>query len=126
MYYVLGKIVTTQQWFVVNLWDHVFCQSSVCLSFNRLCLSSLQLVEELVGKWQSFPEGQQTPLCAHLLGLAMKAITPLALGERFRDDAEVIRFRKNHDAVSEPHTHTLTHTHKHAHLFSQQIGRAHV
>ncbi|XP_067116353.1 cytochrome P450 20A1 [Osmerus mordax] len=59
----------------------------------------LKLVEELVGKWQSFPEGQQTPLCGHLLGLAMKAITPLALGERFRDDAEVIRFRKNHDAV---------------------------
>ncbi|KAL4609036.1 cytochrome P450 20A1 [Arapaima gigas] len=59
----------------------------------------LKLVEELVGKWQSFPESQHTPLCAHLLGLAMKSVTRLALGERFRDDAEVIRFRKNHEAI---------------------------
>ncbi|XP_061533064.1 cytochrome P450 20A1 isoform X1 [Phycodurus eques] len=59
----------------------------------------LKLVEELVGKWVSFPESQQTPLCAHLLGLSMKTVTQLALGERFRDDAEVISFRKNHDAI---------------------------
>ncbi|XP_019959633.1 cytochrome P450 20A1 [Paralichthys olivaceus] len=59
----------------------------------------LQLVEELVGKWKSFPEDQHTPLCAHLLGLAMKTVTQLALGERFKDDAEVISFRKNHDAI---------------------------
>lgn len=59
----------------------------------------LKLVEELVGKWKSFPEGQHTPLCAHLLGLSMKAVTQLALGERFRDDADVIAFRKNHDAI---------------------------
>lgn len=58
-----------------------------------------QLVEELVSKWRSFPETQHTPLCAHLLGLAMKTVTQLALGERFGDDAEVISFRKNHDAV---------------------------
>lgn len=59
----------------------------------------LQLVEELVGKWRSFPEAQHTPLCAHLLGLAMKTVTQLALGERFKDDAEVIAFRKNHDVI---------------------------
>lgn len=59
----------------------------------------LKLVEELVGKWRSFPEDQHTPLCAHLLGLALKAVTQLALGERFRDDTEVISFRKNHDAI---------------------------
>lgn len=59
----------------------------------------LKLVDELVGKWRSFPEDQHTPLCAHLLGLALKAVTQLALGERFRDDAEVISFRKNHDAI---------------------------
>ncbi|XP_018516721.1 cytochrome P450 20A1 [Lates calcarifer] len=59
----------------------------------------LKLVEELVGKWKSFPEAQHTPLCAHLLGLAMKTVTQLALGERFRDDTEVISFRKNHDAI---------------------------
>ncbi|KAL2087948.1 hypothetical protein ACEWY4_016776 [Coilia grayii] len=59
----------------------------------------LKLVEELVAKWQSYPESQHTPLCSHLLGLAMKAVTRLALGERFGDDAEVIRFRKNHDAI---------------------------
>lgn len=50
-------------------------------------------------KWKSFPEGQHTPLCAHLLGLAMKTVTQLALGERFSDDTEVLAFRKNHDAV---------------------------
>ncbi|XP_071386654.1 cytochrome P450 20A1 isoform X2 [Centroberyx affinis] len=59
----------------------------------------LKLVEELVGKWRSFPEAQHTPLCAHLLGLAMKTVTQLALGPRFRGDAEVIGFRKNHDAI---------------------------
>uniref|UniRef100_A0A672T0D2 Cytochrome P450 20A1-like n=1 Tax=Sinocyclocheilus grahami TaxID=75366 RepID=A0A672T0D2_SINGR len=59
----------------------------------------LQLVEELVDKWASYPKSQHTPLCAHLLGLAMKAVTQLAMGSRFRDDAEVIRFRKNHEAV---------------------------
>ena len=67
------------------------------LSLSLSLLS--QLVEELVTKWQSYPESQHTPLCSHLLGLAMKAVTQLALGDRFRDDAEVIRFRKNHEAV---------------------------
>lgn len=56
-------------------------------------------VEEMVEKWKSFPESQHTPLCAHLLGLAMKTATQLALGERFRDDTAVISFRKNHDMV---------------------------
>ncbi|XP_070786734.1 cytochrome P450 20A1 isoform X2 [Enoplosus armatus] len=59
----------------------------------------LKLVEELVGKWKSFPETQHTPLCAHLLGLAMKTVTQLALGDRFRDDTEVLSFRKNHEAI---------------------------
>uniref|UniRef100_A0A671Y1F0 Cytochrome P450, family 20, subfamily A, polypeptide 1 n=1 Tax=Sparus aurata TaxID=8175 RepID=A0A671Y1F0_SPAAU len=59
----------------------------------------LKLVDELVGKWKSFPDAQHTPLCAHLLGLAMKSVTQLALGERFRDDSDVISFRKNHDAI---------------------------
>lgn len=59
----------------------------------------LQLVEELVDKWASYPKSQHTPLCAHLLGLAMKAVTQLAMGSRFQDEAEVIRFRKNHEAI---------------------------
>ncbi|XP_030637243.1 cytochrome P450 20A1 isoform X2 [Chanos chanos] len=59
----------------------------------------LKLVDELVGKWESYPESQHMPLCAHLLGLSMKAVTQLAMGDRFRDDAEVIRFRKNHEAI---------------------------
>lgn len=59
----------------------------------------LQLVEELVDKWASYPKSQHTPLCAHLLGLAMKAVTQLAMGSLFQDDAEVIRFRKNHEAI---------------------------
>lgn len=73
-----------------------------------------QLVEELVGKWRSFPETQHTPLCAHLLGLAMKAVTQLALGERFMDDAEVLCFRKNHGAVRQLalHENTLCFCHK--------------
>ncbi|XP_076159509.1 cytochrome P450 20A1 [Alosa pseudoharengus] len=58
-----------------------------------------KLGEELVTKWQSFPESQHIPLCAHLLGLAMKTVTRLALGDRFANDTEVIRFRKNHDAI---------------------------
>ncbi|KAM6892618.1 cytochrome P450 20A1 [Lycodopsis pacificus] len=59
----------------------------------------LKLVEELVGKWKSFPESQHTPLCAHLLGLSMKTVTQLALGESFGDDSTVLSFRKNHDAI---------------------------
>ncbi|XP_055362896.1 cytochrome P450 20A1 isoform X2 [Betta splendens] len=56
-------------------------------------------VEKLVEKWKSFPDAQHTPLCAHLLGLAMKTVTQLALGEHFREDAAVISFRKNHDTI---------------------------
>lgn len=59
----------------------------------------LKLVDELVGKWKSSPEAQHTPLSAHLLGLAMKTVTQLALGEGFGDDAEVVFFRKNHDVI---------------------------
>ncbi|XP_049919597.1 cytochrome P450 20A1 [Epinephelus moara] len=59
----------------------------------------LKLVEELVGKWKSFPDSQHIPLCAHLLGLALKTVTQLALGESFKDDAKVLSFRKNHDAI---------------------------
>lgn len=61
----------------------------------------VQLVGELVDKWSSFPESQHTPLCAHLLGLAMKTVSQLALGETFCQDAQVVSFRKNHDAVSQ-------------------------
>lgn len=61
-------------------------------------------MDELVGKWKSYPEDQHTPLCAHQLVLAMKTITQLALGESFSEDARVISFRKNHDAVSHPET----------------------
>lgn len=63
-----------------------------------LCLV-YKLVEELVRKWKSLPEAQHIPLCAHQLGLAMKTVTQLALGERFKDDSVVISFHKNHDAV---------------------------
>ncbi|XP_034720799.1 cytochrome P450 20A1 [Etheostoma cragini] len=59
----------------------------------------LKLSEELVEKWKSFPDSQHTPLCAHLLGLAMKTVTQLALGESFQDDAKVLSFCKNHDAI---------------------------
>ncbi|KAA0713445.1 Cytochrome P450 20A1 [Triplophysa tibetana] len=59
----------------------------------------LQLVEEIVDKWASYPKSQHTPLGSHLLGLAMKAVTQLAMGSRFQDDAEVICFRKNHEAI---------------------------
>ncbi|KAG9332932.1 hypothetical protein JZ751_014026 [Albula glossodonta] len=60
----------------------------------------LKRVEELAEKWQSYPESQHTPLCAHLLGLALKAVTQLSMGSRFHDDMEVLRFHKNHEVVS--------------------------
>lgn len=74
-------------------------ESAVDSSLKRNFPVVLQLVEELVGKWKSFPEAQHTPLSAHLLGLAMKTVTQLALGQRFRDDAQVISFRRNHEAI---------------------------
>lgn len=63
-------------------------------------LVSFKLSEELVAKWLSFPESQHVPLSQHMLGFAMKAVTQTAMGSRFEDDQEVIRFRRNHDAVS--------------------------
>lgn len=59
----------------------------------------LKLVDELVSKWRCVPPDQHTPLCAHLLGLAMKTVTQLGLGESFKEDAQVISFRRNHDAI---------------------------
>ncbi|KAK7893525.1 hypothetical protein WMY93_022677 [Mugilogobius chulae] len=59
----------------------------------------LKLVDELVSKWSCVPAEQHTPLCAHLLGLALKSVTQLGLGERFHDDAQVISFRRNHDVI---------------------------
>ncbi|KAG7262302.1 hypothetical protein CRUP_002231 [Coryphaenoides rupestris] len=47
------------------------------------------LVEELVEKWASFPRASTHPLCAHMLGLAVKTVTQLALGPRFRDDDKI-------------------------------------
>uniref|UniRef100_A0A3B4BHM3 Uncharacterized protein n=1 Tax=Periophthalmus magnuspinnatus TaxID=409849 RepID=A0A3B4BHM3_9GOBI len=35
----------------------------------------LKLVDELVSKWSCVPAEQHTPLCAHLLGLALKTVT---------------------------------------------------
>uniref|UniRef100_A0A3B4BDZ4 Uncharacterized protein n=1 Tax=Periophthalmus magnuspinnatus TaxID=409849 RepID=A0A3B4BDZ4_9GOBI len=48
----------------------------------------LKLVDELVSKWSCVPAEQHTPLCAHLLGLALKS-----------DDAQVISFRRGHDVI---------------------------
>lgn len=59
----------------------------------------LRLVEELVSKWSCVPAEQHTPICAHLLGLALKSVTQLGLGERFQEDAQVIAFRRNHDVI---------------------------
>lgn len=67
----------------------------------------VKLVGELVDKWSSFPESQHTPLCTHLLGLAMKIVSQLALGETFSQDTQVIAFRKNHDTVSREPAKTI-------------------
>ncbi|XP_015262997.1 PREDICTED: cytochrome P450 20A1 [Gekko japonicus] len=58
-----------------------------------------KLSEELLAKWLSIPESQHVPLSQHMLGFAMKAVTQIAMGSRFEDDQEVIRFRRNHDAI---------------------------
>ncbi|MGH0117621.1 UNVERIFIED_CONTAM: hypothetical protein FKN15_041813 [Acipenser sinensis] len=60
---------------------------------------TLKLADELLSKWESYPDSQHVPLCQHLLGLAMKSATQTAMGSRFEDDQEVIQFRKNHDAI---------------------------
>ncbi|KAM6463269.1 cytochrome P450 20A1 isoform 2-T4 [Liasis olivaceus] len=58
-----------------------------------------KLSEELLSKWLTFPESQHVPLSQHMLGFAMKAVTQTAMGSRFEDDQEVIRFRRNHDVI---------------------------
>ncbi|KAF7243753.1 Neurobeachin-like protein 1 [Varanus komodoensis] len=58
-----------------------------------------KLSEELLAKWLTFPESQHVPLSQHMLGFSMKSVTQAAMGSRFEDDQEVIRFRKNHDAI---------------------------
>uniref|UniRef100_A0A673FRK5 Cytochrome P450 20A1 n=1 Tax=Sinocyclocheilus rhinocerous TaxID=307959 RepID=A0A673FRK5_9TELE len=84
--------------FLVGLHDEFGSVASFWFG-GRPVVSLGALVEELVDKWASYPKSQHTPLCAHLLGLAMKAVTQLAMGSRFGDDAEIIRFRKNHEAI---------------------------
>uniref|UniRef100_A0A1A8FBR9 Abl-interactor 2b n=1 Tax=Nothobranchius korthausae TaxID=1143690 RepID=A0A1A8FBR9_9TELE len=74
-------------------------ESAISNSLKNNFSTILQVVEELVGKWSAFPDAQHIPLCSHMLGLALKTVTQLGLGERFRDDAKVISFRKNHDAI---------------------------
>ncbi|XP_075036260.1 cytochrome P450 20A1 [Mixophyes fleayi] len=59
----------------------------------------IKLSEELLAKWSSYPQSQHVPLCQHMLGFAMKSITQTAMGSSFEDDQEVIRFRKNHEAI---------------------------
>ncbi|KAK2494370.1 hypothetical protein MC885_008982, partial [Smutsia gigantea] len=56
----------------------------------------LQLSEELLDKWLSYPESQHVPLCQHMLGFAMKSVTQMVMGSTFEDDQEVIHFQKNH------------------------------
>uniref|UniRef100_A0A8C6ZFK2 Cytochrome P450 20A1 n=1 Tax=Nothoprocta perdicaria TaxID=30464 RepID=A0A8C6ZFK2_NOTPE len=68
---------------------------------SYVSLALLILSEELLAKWLSLPEAQHVPLCQHMLGFAMKSVTQTALGSSFEDDREVIRFRRNHDAVSD-------------------------
>ncbi|KAI5108725.1 cytochrome P450, family 20, subfamily A, polypeptide 1, partial [Silurus meridionalis] len=75
------------------------CEGAIKKTLENNFPLLLKLAEELVEKWQSYPKSQHTPLCAHLLGLAMKAVTQLAMGSRFAEDSEVIRFRKNHEAI---------------------------
>ncbi|XP_036396197.1 cytochrome P450 20A1 [Megalops cyprinoides] len=75
------------------------CESAINQTLEKNFPLLQKLAEELVQKWSSFPPSQHTPLCAHLLGLAMKAVTQLAMGSRFHDDAAVIRFRKNHEVI---------------------------
>ncbi|XP_028661971.1 cytochrome P450 20A1 [Erpetoichthys calabaricus] len=58
-----------------------------------------KLADELVDKWASYPSSQHVPLCQHLLGFAMKAVTQTTMGSRFIEDREVIEFRKNHDTI---------------------------
>uniref|UniRef100_K7GGM1 Cytochrome P450 family 20 subfamily A member 1 n=1 Tax=Pelodiscus sinensis TaxID=13735 RepID=K7GGM1_PELSI len=68
-----------------------------CLQSNFAVIQKLS--EELLAKWLSFPESQHVPLCQHMLGFAMKSVTQTAMGSSFEDDREVIRFRRNHDAI---------------------------
>ncbi|XP_038605526.1 cytochrome P450 20A1 isoform X1 [Tachyglossus aculeatus] len=59
----------------------------------------IKLSEELLAKWLSCPESQHVPLCQHMLGYAIKSVTQVAMGGSFENDQEIIRFRKNHDAI---------------------------
>ncbi|XP_053326639.1 cytochrome P450 20A1 [Spea bombifrons] len=59
----------------------------------------VKLSEELLAKWNSYPQSQHVPLCQHMIGFAMKAVTQTAMGSSFEDDQEVIHFRRNHDAI---------------------------
>lgn len=59
----------------------------------------LQLSEELLDKWLSYPETQHIPLSQHMLGFALKFVTRMVLGSTFEDEQEVIRFQKIHGTV---------------------------
>ncbi|XP_076787940.1 cytochrome P450 20A1 isoform X3 [Arvicanthis niloticus] len=59
----------------------------------------LQLSEELLDKWLSYPETQHIPLSQHMLSFALKFVTRMVLGSTFEDEQEVIRFQKIHGTV---------------------------
>lgn len=87
---------------LVIIFNLCFSVSWECIGIKRLTHLFLlyKLSEELLTKWLTFPESQHVPLSQHMLGFAMKTVTQTAMGSRFEDDQEVIRFRRNHDVVS--------------------------
>lgn len=86
----------------VTIFNFCFSVSWEYVGIKRLTRVFLlfKLSEELLTKWLTFPESQHVPLSQHMLGFAMKAVAQTAMGSRFEDDQEVIRFRRNHDVVS--------------------------
>ncbi|CAH1238385.1 CYP20A1 [Branchiostoma lanceolatum] len=56
-----------------------------------------ELGEEMAKKWESMKGEQHIPLHAHMIGLAMKAITRSSFGDSFKDEKECLPFGRNYD-----------------------------
>lgn len=62
------------------------------------CLSS-QIADEIVKKWDSAGADSHLPLGEHMFLFAIKAAMVALMGDRFRNDKEILEFKHNYDMV---------------------------
>ena len=83
---------------------YMIVQYSSFVVLNRLTqidlILSVQLTNDLVKKMESASSDEHIPLMQYMFALAIKIIVTTSFGPFFKDDKEVLKFRKSYDMVS--------------------------